>query len=327
MPSIPLADPRRSGILETAPGLLGTSAGGLMSHGREEAMRNLIRVTALAAALLMPIAGFAAQRTGTDIGGGGRPTQMCDEASREIAGLPVDQFQRTVKADDVQRAALDDLAKATLKAAQDIKAGCPTEPALTAPGRLAAMQMRLAAMVEAVATVRPPLEKFYGLLSDEQKEQVIALSQNLRQSRTRSLLDQDCGPAPSSAPEWPTADIDRIVRPTEAQRASLVALRDAAAQAADMSKGSCPTDNPLTPTARFAALAKRLDILLQAVKTEIAPLDDFYGMLDDEQKARFDAISLPQTSQGEQQKAKPSTAHHRHFVSIGYFFRRLFRWF
>jgi hypothetical protein len=50
-------------------------------------------------------------------------------------------------------------------------------------------------------------------------------------------------------------------------------------------------------------------------------------MLDDEQKARFDAISLPQTSQGEQQKAKPSTAHHRHFVSIGYFFRRLFRWF
>src|SRR5580704_7445666 len=127
-----------------------------------EAMRNLIRVTALAAALLMPIAGFAAQRTGTDIGGGGRPTQMCDEASREIAGLPIDQFQRTVKADDAQRAALDDLAKATLKAAQDINAGCPTEPALTAPGRLAAMQTRLEAMVEAVATVRPPLEKFYG---------------------------------------------------------------------------------------------------------------------------------------------------------------------
>ena len=290
-------------------------------------MRNLIRVTALAAALLMPIAGFAAQRTGGDAGSGARLTQMCDAGSHEITGLPVDQFQRTIQADDAQRAALDDLAKATLKAAQDIKAAGPTEPALTAPGRLAATQMRLEAMVAAVATVRPPLEKFYGLLSDEQKEQIIALSQNQRQSRTRSLLDQDCGPAPSSAPEWPTADIDRIVRPTEAQRASLVALRDAATQAADMSKGSCPTDNPLTPTARFAAFAKRLDILLQAVKTEIAPLNDFYGMLDDEQKAKFDAISLPQTSQGEQQKAKPSTAHHRHFVSIGYFFRRLFRWF
>ena len=290
-------------------------------------MRNLIRITALAAAWLMPMAGFAAQRPGTDAGGGGRPAQMCDEGSREITGLPVDQFQRAIKADDPQRAALDDLAKAALKAAQDIKAGCPTEPALTAPGRLAATQMRLEAMVAAVATVRPPLEKFYGLLSDEQKEQIITLSQKQRQGRTRSLLDEDCGPAPLSAPDWPTADIDRIVRPTEAQRASLVALRDAAAKAADMSKGSCPTDNPLTPTARFAALAKRLDILLQAVKTETAPLNDFYGMLDNEQKARFDAISLPQTSQGEQPKSKPSAAHHRHFVSLGYFFRRFFRWF
>ena len=117
------------------------------------------------------------------------------------------------------------------------------------------------------------------------------------------------------------------MRPTEAQRASLVALRDAAAKAADMSKGSCPTDNLLTPTARLAALGKRLDTLLQAVKTETGPLNDFYGMLDDEQKAKFNAISLPQTSQSEQPKAKPSTVHHRHFVSIGYFIRRLFRWF
>ena len=290
-------------------------------------MRNLSRIMAVAATLLMPIGGFAAQRTGGDAGSGARLTQMCDEGSREIAGLPVDQFRRAVKADEAQRAALDDLAKAALKAAQDIKAACPTEPALTAPGRLAATQMRLEAMVAAVATVRPPLEKLYGLLSDEQKEQITTLAQNQRQSRTRSLLDQDCGSAPSSAADWPTADIDRIVRPTEAQRASLAALRDAAAKAADMSKSSCPTDNPLTPTARFAALGKRLDALLEAVKTETGPLNDFYGMLDDEQKARFDGISMPQTSQSEQPKSKPPAVHHRHFVSLEYFIRRLFRWF
>ena len=290
-------------------------------------MPYLVRVAAVAAALLMPIGGFAAQRTGGDAGSGARLTQMCDAGSHEIAGLPVDQFQRLVKTDDAQRAALDDLAKAALKAAQDIKAACPTEPALTAPGRLAATQMRLEAMVAAVATVRPPLEKFYGLLSDEQKEQITALVQNQRQNRARSLLDQDCGSTSSGAADWPAADIDRIVRPTEAQRASLVALREAAAKAADMSKSSCPAESPLTPTARLAALGKRLDALLQAVKTETGPLNDFYGMLDDEQKARFDGISMPQTSQSEQPKAKPSTTHHRHFVSIAYFFRRLFRWF
>jgi hypothetical protein len=37
---------------------------------------------------------------------------------------------------------------------------------------------------------------------------------------------------------WPAAEIDRTVRPTEAQRASLVALQDATAKAADMLKAS-----------------------------------------------------------------------------------------
>jgi LTXXQ motif family protein len=290
-------------------------------------MRNLIRITSVAAALLMPVGGFAAQRTGGDGGSGRRLTQMCDAGSRDIAGLPVDQFRRTIRADDAQRAALDDLAKATLKAAQDIKAACPTQAPSTGPGRLAAMQMRIEAMIAAVATVQPPLEKFYGLLSDEQKEQIIALGRSQRQSRSGSLLDQDCGSAQSSVSEWPTADIERAVHPTEAQSASLVALQDAAAKAADMSKGPCPADNPLTPTARLAALGKRLDTLLQAVKTVKAPLDDFYGMLDDEQKAKFNAISPPQTSQVEQPKAKTATAHRHHFVNFGYLIRRLIRWF
>jgi hypothetical protein len=291
---------------------------------REEAMRNLIRITAVAAALLMPIGGSAAQPTGGE-GAGGRLMQMCDAGSRDIAGLPVEQFQPTVQADDAQRAALHDLANATLKAAQDIKAACPTEAALTIPGRLAAMQTRIQAMIAAVATVRPPLEKFYGLLSDEQKEQIIALGRTQRQSRTRSVLDQNCGSAQTNVTGWPTVDIARTVRPTEAQRASLTALQDAAAKAADMFKGSCTADNLLTPTARLAAVGTRLDTLLQGIKTVIGPLNDFYATLDDEQKARFNAISLPQTSQIEQPSAKPTIVRRHHFVSIGYLIRRLLR--
>jgi hypothetical protein len=287
-------------------------------------MRNLIRITAVAAALLMPISASSAQPTGGE-GAGGRLTQMCDAGSRDIAGLPLEQFQRTVQADDAQRAALDDLANATLKAAQDIKAACPTEAVLTIPGRLAAMQTRIQAMIAAVATVRPPLEKFYGLLSDEQREQIIALGQNKRQNRTESVLDQNCGSAQTSLTGWPTADIARTLRPTEAQRASLMALQDAAAKAPDMFKGSCTADNLLTPTARLAAVGTRLDTLLQGVKTVIGPLNDFYATLDDEQKARVNAISQPQTSQIEQPSAKPTIVRRRHFVSIGYLIRRLLR--
>jgi hypothetical protein len=289
-------------------------------------MRHLIRITAVAAALAMPIAGYAAQRAGGEGGGAGRLAQMCDEGSHDIAGLPIDQFQRTVQLSDAQRAALDDLANAALKVAQDIKTACAMETAQTAPGRLAAMQTRIEAMIAAVATVRPPLESFYGLLSDEQKEQIIALGQrqNQRQSRTGSLLlDQNCGSAQMGVAGWPTADIVRAVRPTAAQRASLAALQDTAAKTADMSKGSCPADTLLTPTARLAAIGTRLDTLLQAGKTVSGPLDDFYATLSDEQKARFNAISLPQTSQAEQSKGQPTNVRRHHFVNLEYFIRRL----
>ena len=87
--------------------------------------------------------------------------QMCGEDSRDIAGLPIDQIRSALALNDAQRAALDDLANASAKAAQEIKAACPTENSLTAPARLAAMQQRIEAMISAVEIVQPPLQKFY----------------------------------------------------------------------------------------------------------------------------------------------------------------------
>ncbi|HEY6259808.1 MAG TPA: Spy/CpxP family protein refolding chaperone [Xanthobacteraceae bacterium] len=295
-------------------------------------MRNLIRVAAAGAALLMPLlmplAGFAAPRHSAGEGANaGRLAQMCLEGSRDIVGLPIDQFQKKIQTGDAARAALDELASATLKAAQDLKAACPTETPLSAPGRLAAMQARIDAMIAAVATVRPVLENFFGMLSDEQKEQINTLSRNQRSNRSGSLLEQDCGSAQSSVAEWPTADIDRAVHPTEAQRPSLVALQDAATKAADMSKTYCPAESLITPTARLAAVGKRLETLSQSIKTVSVPLNEFYGMLDDEQKARFNGISVSQSSQNEPSRTKPAAAHRRHYVSLGYLIRRFFHLF
>jgi hypothetical protein len=156
-------------------------------------------------------------------------------------------------------------------------------------------------MNAAVATVQPPLDKFYDLLNDEQKARLSALGKDRRQSpaaeNIAGLLAQNCGAAQPGVTEWPTAEIDRAVRPTEAQRASLAALQNASAKAADMLKAACLTDNPLTPPARLAAVGKRLDTMLQAVKTVRSALNDFYGSLSDEQKARFEAIGPQRTSQ------------------------------
>jgi len=52
---------------------------------------------------------------------------------------------------------------------------------------------------------------------------------------------------------------------------------------------ACPTDVPATATGRMEAMEKRLDAMLQVVKTVRAPLEAFYATLSDEQKARLDA--------------------------------------
>ena len=235
-------------------------------------------------------------------------TQMCGDDSHDIAGLPIDQIQKTIQPNDTQRAALDDLANASAKAAQGVIAACPTDITLTAPSRLARMQQRIEAMIAAVEIVHPSLEKFYGLLSDEQKLRLTALGQDQRRSpaaqKTAASLAQTCGAAQPGATAWPTAEIDRTVRPTEAQRASLVTLEDDTTMAADMLKASCQPDNSLTPPARLASVGKRLDTMLQAVKTVRAGLDGFYGALSDEQKASFEVIGSQRTSESDRPAAR-----------------------
>lgn len=256
--------------------------------------------------------------------------QMCGEDTQEVAGLPVDRIQQALQPNDEQRKALDELANATIKAAQTIKAACPTQVASTAPGRLAAMQTRLEALITAVNIVEPPLDHFYGLLNDEQKSRLTALGQEqLRGSRGKGVLAQGCGNGQSGQTDWPSAEIEQRVRPTEAQRASFDNLKDASARAIDILKGTCAPNEPLTPPARLAAISKRLDAMLQAVETVKSALDDVYDQLSDEQKAQFESIgpgragSFASGSDDESSPAPVRRHHRRHYVSFGGIVRRL----
>src|SRR6266849_2743969 len=103
--------------------------------------------------------------------------QMCGDDTKEVAGWPIDRIQQLVSPDDQQRMALDDLADASMKAAQLIKTACPTSVAFTPTGRLAAMQQRIEAMEQAVGEVRGPLDRFYGTLTDEQKAKLNSTNQ------------------------------------------------------------------------------------------------------------------------------------------------------
>ncbi len=227
--------------------------------------------------------------------------RMCGEDSRDIAGLPINQIQQAIQPTEAQRAALDELAAASAKAARDIKDTCPTQIAVTAPARLAAMQQRIEAMISAVGTVRPPLQRFYDLLNDQQKARLNALGQDQPRHKSAAASNaspvQSCGAVQPGVTDWPAATIDAKLQPTEAQRASLSALRDASAKAAELLKGSCQANEAITPPARLEGTGQRLDTMLQAVKMVRVALDDFYGKLTDEQKAQFEAIG-PRRSAG-----------------------------
>ena len=251
-------------------------------------------------------------------------SQMCGEDGRDIAGLPIDQIQQAIQPNDAQRAALDDLANASVRAAQSIKAACPMQIVLTAPGRLAAMQARLEAMIAAVNIVQSPLDRFYALLNDEQKARFTALGQDQREGRGGGQLAPGCGGTQPGATEWPTAEIEARLHPTEAQRASLANLKDASAKAAEMLKASCAPDTTLTPPARLAAVGQRLDTMLKAVETVKAALDDFYQDLTDEEKAQFEAIG-PGRGVSSSDENTTTSRHYRrrHHASIGGIVRRI----
>jgi len=222
--------------------------------------------------------------------------QMCADDSGEIAGLPIDQIARAIEPTEVQGAALDDLAEASIKAAQTIRASCPTQIAATAPGRLAVMQRRIEGMISAVELVRPPLEKLYGLLNDEQKARFNALAGDERKKAASASSGPGCSVAASATVAWPAEEIETRVHPDDTQHAALKALQDATVRADETLKAACQPADIMTPTARLEAIARRLDTMMQAVKSVRTALEDFYATLSDEQKAQFEAIGPKRTS-------------------------------
>jgi LTXXQ motif family protein len=80
---------------------------------------------------------------------------------------------------------------------------------------------------------------------------------------------------------------NQALRLSDAQQANLNALKDASANAGDILKANCPNEPTLTPTARLANMEQRLEAMMQVLDTVQPALVNFYGSLDDEQKARF----------------------------------------
>jgi hypothetical protein len=218
---------------------------------------------------------------------------VCSENAPELTDWPIEHISQVVEPSETQRDALDQLKGATTSAIEILKVGCPTDLPSIPTGRLAAMQSRLQVMLQAVRTVRPPLDRFYESLSDEQKARFNVLAPSAKSAtvgKDRRDLMRLCMERSPGITDLPIERIVQTVRPTDAQRVSFEELRVASAKAADGLKGNCPVYQALTPTARVEAMEKRLEAMLEAAKTVQPALANFYNGLSDEQKARFNSL-------------------------------------
>ena len=100
-----------------------------------------------------------------------------------------------------------------------------------------------------------------------------------------------CGDNSRDVAGVPVDEIQQAVNPTDEQRAVLDELGNAAVQAAQIIKASCPTDVSLTPIGRLEAMQQRVKAMLNAVGIVRPTLEKFYNTLTDEQKARFNALT------------------------------------
>ena len=100
----------------------------------------------------------------------------------------------------------------------------------------------------------------------------------------RQLFRHMCNPRTVGFAEWRFDRLERVIKPTEAQRAKFDEFKAASNKAAETMRAACAADVPTTMVGRMEAMEKRLDAMLQAVKTLRPALEAFYMTLNDEQK-------------------------------------------
>jgi hypothetical protein len=98
-----------------------------------------------------------------------------------------------------------------------------------------------------------------------------------------------CNPAASGFAEWRADRLAELVKPTDAQRAKFDEFKAASIKSAELMRNACLVEVPETIIGRTEAMEKRMDTMLQAIRTMRPALEEFYASLSDEQKARLNS--------------------------------------
>ena len=225
--------------------------------------------------------------------------ETCAGFAPGVSDLPIGKLEGIIDATNEQRTALEDLKAAVAQASGILKGACPSEPPLTPVARLDAMQHRLQAMEQANVVIKAPFVRLFGLLSEQQKRRLEAVSKPAEQPQRAKKMDvaQLCT-GQAGFTNVPTDQISSTLTLTAEQQQELDKLKAASAKASEELGASCPTSMPDTLDARLDAAQQRVAALIGAVDTVRPAVRDFYASLTDEQKAALSIQPAPQQNRG-----------------------------
>jgi hypothetical protein len=106
----------------------------------------------------------------------------------------------------------------------------------------------------------------------------------------RGDLRSFCNPGVAGFSEWQYDRIVRRVQPNDAQKKLLDDARTASTKAAAKIAETCPAEFPTSATARLTFMEKRMEGMLEAIRTVRPSFEAFYAALDASQKTKLDGL-------------------------------------
>jgi predicted translin family RNA/ssDNA-binding protein len=229
--------------------------------------------------------------------------RACDRQVVELKNMPLDGVAATVKPADHQRDALEQIRSAALNASETLAAACPRNISAGFHERLDTLSRTLDAMAASLATLRPTFDKFYGLLNDEQKARLVAMTLSkvtLPQSEERSRSRENrpgssgegsyCQQSVKYLRSWPVRQVEDRTPLSDDQRASLYDLTASIYRAAGKLSTRCHADDHFTPPGRLDAREEELKALQQSVDSISPEVSRFEDQLTDSQKAQLRGV-------------------------------------
>jgi hypothetical protein len=185
---------------------------------------------------------------------------------------------------------------------------CPNEIPQQPVARLQLMESQIEELQMAIDIVRPPLQDFEATLKPDQQAKLAPppaavpsappTGQATDPATTATTTAATTAPVcvgSSTAIDSTIDQIDKTVRPTDAQQPALSDVRDAFAKAVGDLQAHCPTSVPATAVARLEAIEARLDATWRSELAIQVALANFENKLSDDQKKSFDTLNFAAT--------------------------------